>query len=118
LTHRIGAILLLPAFVWLIYNYSVNWHLHYLDSGWTVTHAHPFDKNDAPVSNTPSHHHNGSQLLILDQVFQLLTLALVLICISEIFRRVVSHKSDEEIKKQILAFQHCIPPLRGPPSAC
>jgi len=112
---RLFAVLLLPTILLLSYNYSVNWHIHRLDSGYLVTHAHPFDKGELPVGKLPDHKHNGGQLLFLDQIFQSLTLALIVIFVVEQIRRTQVVTQIVQTHIHTVAGWHPVPQLRGPP---
>lgn len=70
-------ILLFPAICWLFINNAINRHSHLLTSGDIVSHAHPYQKEDTNKSPFQSHHHSGSELIILNLVSNIL----VILCI-------------------------------------
>ena len=48
-------------------NATVNQHMHMLDSGMVVNHAHPYEKQ-TPAKPSEGHHHTSSELILLDQI--------------------------------------------------
>lgn len=115
LVHRLFVVLLLPTILLLSYNYSVNWHEHRLDSGFLLTHAHPFDHGKLPGETLPGHQHNGVQMLVLDQIFQLLTIALIVIFVSVLVKQTQFVLAIVKPHIQTLAGWQPVPQLRGPP---
>ncbi len=62
---------ILPVFLLsiLLYlaNATVNQHMHMLDSGIVVNHAHPFEKPN-PAKPSEGHHHTSTELILLNQI--------------------------------------------------
>lgn len=48
-------------------NATVNQHIHTLDSGMMVNHAHPLEKQN-PAKPYEGHHHTSSELILLNQI--------------------------------------------------
>jgi len=63
-------VLVFPAVCFLFYNTAINIHSHQLN-GSIITHAHPFEKNSESSTPFQSHHHNSTELFLLDKVFLL-----------------------------------------------
>jgi hypothetical protein len=116
--NRILAIVLLPAFVWLMYNNAANWHLHQLSSGWIISHAHPFDASDGADNKFPAHTHNSAQLLVLNEISDLLTLAIVVVALSVLLIKVHQHYFTSVVQEKLIFHSFLIPYLRGPPWLC
>ncbi|MCK5820683.1 MAG: hypothetical protein KAH17_02310 [Bacteroidales bacterium] len=115
LMHRLFVALLLPTILLLSYNYSVNWHVHRLDTGSLISHAHPYDQGTLPGESIPEHQHNSVQLLVLDQIFHLLTIALIVVFVSALVKRSQFVIKLVKQKTQTVAAWCPVPQLRGPP---
>lgn len=116
--NRILAIILLPAFIWLMYNNAANWHLHQLSSGWIVSHAHPFDSSTDSNGTAPCHKHSATQLLILNEISSLLIQAIVVVAVFVFFREGQAQRFLLQVRVQIIRNYLPIPLLRGPPRLC
>lgn len=80
---------ILPVFLLsiLLYlaNATVNQHMHKLDSGIVVNHAHPFEKPN-PAKPSEGHHHTSTELILLDQISaNTFWIYLLIILVSPIF---------------------------------
>jgi hypothetical protein len=62
-----SAVLLLLLSVLLISNTAFNRHLHYY-KGYTISHAHPYNKTDGDSSPVKSHHHSDAEFIIIDLI--------------------------------------------------
>lgn len=61
-------LLLLPALLLLMGNAAFNWHVHQLDDGTKIVHAHPFHKSGTPTHPTSNHHHSSSEYGFIQQL--------------------------------------------------
>jgi hypothetical protein len=68
--------MLLPAFLWLLTNSTLNMHSHLTPVGTVISHAHPFQKNQAEPAPIQGHHHTPGELWLLD-LFSILLFSLV-----------------------------------------
>ncbi len=75
---RVISLLLTGVMLLLIVNSAVFLHVHKLENGIVVVHAHPFDKSadSAPIKK---HHHKNFQYLFLQQLNLLFFVALAII---------------------------------------
>lgn len=61
----------------LYYNQVANWHLHLLNNGFVVEHAHPYRQDKVPDTPYQQHQHTGFEYQILAQVSFLPSLLMV-----------------------------------------
>ena len=75
--YKFLCLLTLPLVMGLFYNQASNWHLHKLENGIIIEHAHPFERS---TGTTPfqNHHHSGQELVFLALISNvLITIVLV-----------------------------------------
>jgi len=109
------ALLLLPAFMFLMHNQVANWHYHLLPSGIPVKHAHPYNKSELPVKPFASHGHTDLELLVYGQLSQTFTTALIVMLIGQLIKACLwkFHWSGLNLFPEIFSISH--PGLRAPP---
>jgi len=114
-TGLLLALLLLPAFMFLMHNQVANWHYHLLPSGIPVKHAHPYNKAELPVKPFAGHSHTDLELLIFGQLSQTFTAFLLVLLLGQLikvcFRKF--HWSGLDLFPEIFSISH--PGLRAPP---
>ena len=66
--RSIIAIILLPAICWLFTNATIFQHSHILDTGETITHAHPYSADKNPTTPFQSHSHSKTSILLLSTI--------------------------------------------------
>ena len=69
--------ILIPMVLALYYNQAANWHLHILQNGMVIEHAHPYHAEKIPGTPYQQHQHNGLEYLALAQISFLAILLLV-----------------------------------------
>jgi tellurite resistance-related uncharacterized protein len=108
---------LLPAFLWLLANSTLNRHSHLTSLGTIITHAHPFHKNKSAPAPFQGHHHSKKDLWLLD-LFS--TILLSLICagsIEPIFRKLppktkINADHEVPVKEYFQVHHYHAPPGR------
>lgn len=113
--HRLYVLLLLPAFIWLIYNNAANRHLHLVGHGWLISHAHPYDHSGPLGKSGPLHKHNEAQLIVLSQITHLLDLAILVAAFRLIIIKEFQTRPVAIYTSQLLHTTFNIPLFRGPP---
>ncbi len=76
-SSRSLTMLLLAAMIWLLFNTTVNRHIHVLSDGYIITHSHPFTKQQSDSIPFKTHQHTDKALLLLslfsEIIFSLIT---------------------------------------------
>ncbi|MEE4177746.1 MAG: hypothetical protein V2I46_09570 [Bacteroides sp.] len=75
--HRNILWILIPMVLALYYNQAANWHLHVLNNGLVVEHAHPYQKDQIPGTPYQQHQHSAFEYFALAQKSNLVTLLVV-----------------------------------------
>ena len=73
----IPTLLLIAAVFLLLFNNAYNWHYHHLKDGEIITHAHPHKDNSNQSKPASDHSHKKSEWVILQQISDLLYMALI-----------------------------------------
>ena len=68
--RRLTACIVLLSLLYILINLANNGHIHYLDNGMPVSHAHPFNRSDGENGR---HSHSQSQLNFYQIVTELLS---------------------------------------------
>jgi len=113
--YKIILLLTLPLVMWLFFNQVANWHLHVLDNGIVVEHAHPFKNNSLLGTPYQNHHHTDLEYSILSQISNITTIILVLIALGFIYSK---NFPRGHFANQAIAYSSNCPGsyrLRGPP---
>lgn len=110
--------ILLPMILIGAYNVVAYGHQHILDTGEIIYHSHPFKSTN--TNNTPfeKHNHSQSELIILHQLTNLLTSALIVFTIfSILLKQNYINKTVLYIRFYKSSFVNSLN-YRGPPVFC
>lgn len=108
---------LIPLILFGAFNVAANGHLHQLDTGELVYHAHPFTPNPADDSPIKNHNHSACDYISLHQITTLLCSAIIVVFLINLI--------NKELKKlnlsRYIIFQISNPHVevlqhRGPPT--
>ncbi len=69
---------IVPLVLALFFNQSSFWHYHVLQNGLVIEHSHPYKNDKTPGTPFQNHSHSESELLLLAQITQVLTLVAIL----------------------------------------
>ncbi len=108
--------IIIPALLWIGYNNAANWHLHKMQYGIVVTHAHSYDKSADDGQPVKNHKHNKWQIVYLNQIFYSFLVCLSLLIISILLRSSFSILKPQPIRIYNSKSQHYLITVRGPPS--
>ncbi len=106
--------LIFPAVIWLLVNFAINRHTHRLKSGHTITHAHPFNKQNSGNKTTPFHSHTDIDILFLELITGILLIVSWGISLA-IRKQAAFHKIIPQNSVNTPSRIHLIPEKRGPP---
>lgn len=113
--NKLISILLSIIILLMFTNIAVNQHSH-LINGMVITHAHPYNADKNTHSPFQSHKHTSSVLFILDQLTNVITLLIIILCLSAFIKRrifsVVIHYISNFPDKDFLFFRN----FRAPPA--
>ncbi len=77
--HKLLAVIVIPAVMFLYYNRSANWHYHITENGIVVEHAHPFSNSLIPDTPFQDHEHSDSEYLFLAEMMHSLGMIFVIL---------------------------------------
>jgi len=113
--HRL-ILVLLPAVIWLLFNTTVNRHIHILSDGYVISHSHPFVKEQADSNPSNPHQHTKKELLLLslfsEFIFSIISLFILrpyLNTCPQIFRFRFNHQ--EPTRKYFQVHHYHAPPF-------
>ncbi len=66
--HKLLAVIVIPAVMFLYYNQSANRHYHITEKGFVVEHAHPFSNSLIPETPFQDHEHSDAEYLFLAEM--------------------------------------------------
>ena len=106
----------LPLVLGLFFNQVSNWHLHKLENGLIVEHAHPFQQEENNSSPFQDHKHSNSEYIFFAQISSgLVILIFTLVALLAVISKIPSLKRGIfSIFVQSPDFSANL--LRGPPS--
>ena len=109
-------LLLLPAVIWLFLNASVNQHIHVLQNGNIISHAHPYEKTSSGSFPSETHHHTKSQLywlsFISDPASQVITLFFLGLFYNTVFRILkIRYSHPEPVREYYQVNNYHAPPV-------
>ncbi len=77
--HKLIALIVVPAIMFLYYNKSANWHYHITENGFVVEHAHPFSNSMIPETPFQDHEHSDAEYLFLAEMMQSLGIVFMIL---------------------------------------
>jgi hypothetical protein len=99
----------------LFYN-NINYlHLHKLESGKIVSHAHPFQKTNQPISPFQSHKHKNAEYFYLSLITKTFLLVISVLFIFNVFQFIQSNYSATFIDFLFPKKSYLIPNYHAPP---
>jgi len=113
--YRILCLLALPLVMGLFYNQAANWHLHKLDNGIVIEHAHPFERScntNAPFQN---HQHSSQDFIFLGMISNALTLLHIAFVVAAALLIVGEKVTDRYVSRFATAPDFSANLLRAPP---
>lgn len=113
--YRILSLLALPLVMGLFFNQAANWHLHRLDNGTVIEHAHPFERSCNNNSPFQDHHHSGQEFIFLGMISNALTLLLVAFVVAAALFIVGEKVTDRYVSRFATAPDFSANLLRAPP---
>lgn len=113
--YRILCLLALPLVMGLFFNQAANWHLHKLDNGMVVEHAHPFERSGNTNVPFQSHQHTSQDFIFLGMISNALTLLLVAFVVAAALLIVVVKSIDRYVSRFATSPDFRANLLRGPP---
>jgi len=113
--YRILCLLALPLVMGLFFNQAANWHLHQLDNGLVIEHAHPFERSCNTNSPFQDHHHSNQDFIFLGMIANALTLLLVAFVVAAALLIVVEKVTERYVSRFATAPDFSANLLRGPP---
>lgn len=90
LIPRIMVWLTLVSLIMLIINNSLFLHVHKLDDGSIISHAHPFNKTQKTTSGEAKHHHTSNEILIY-QILDTVSLLLIVFTGIQVLIPILKH---------------------------
>ena len=93
---RYCLVLVFPFICWLFINNSANRHIHQLEAGYVISHAHPYEKDHNNKSPFQSHHHSSRELFVLDlisNIIVILSIPLLFSYFQKLLREIKIHYS-------------------------
>ena len=111
-------ILLLPAMMWLLFNTTVNRHIHVLSDGYIISHSHPFAKEQSDSIPFNMHQHTEKELLLLGLfsqiIFSLITLLILRPYLHTYSQKIRLHLTHTEPARKYFQVHH----YHAPPCPC
>lgn len=108
--------ILIPMVFALFYNQAANWHLHVLNNGLVVEHAHPYQEDQIPGTPYQQHQHSAFEYLALAQISNLVTLLVVVAALLALSPARKLLRANLPSPRYFEQFQGSLSLLRAPPS--
>lgn len=113
LIPRIMVWLTLVSLIMLLINNSLFLHVHKLDDGRIISHAHPFNKSQKTSSGEAKHNHTANEILIyqiLDSVSLLLIVFAGIQILIPVIQHLTSYYNAKKHSKEIITGYSIRPP--------